>query len=96
MTIEIAVLLSMLSFAFIVWQGTSNSKRNEKAETKNDVSQLTAVIVKLEMIGTGINEIKTEVSSVKTDIQDIRERLVKVEESSKSAHKRLDTFEKEV
>lgn len=94
MTIEVAILISGVSLAFGIYQGVVNLKRNEKADAKNDASQLTTVIVKLESIGNGITEIKSEMSNVKNDIKEDRERIVKVEESAKSAHKRLDTCEK--
>lgn len=94
MTIEAALLISGISVTFGIYQGVSNLKRNERTEAKNDASELTTVIVKLENIGDGIKEIKSELGNIKKDISDITVRLVKVEESSKSAHKRLDTCEK--
>jgi len=94
MTVEVAVLISGISLAFGIYSGFSNLKRNDRADAKNDASQLTTVIVKLESIGTGITEIKSEMGNVKNDIKESRERIVKVEESAKSAHKRLDTCEK--
>ena len=51
---------------------------------------MTTVIVKLENIGTGITEIKSEMTNVKNDIKEDRERLIRVEDSAKQAHKRLD------
>lgn len=94
MTIEAALLISGISVTFGIYQGVSNLKRNERTEAKNDASELTTVIVKLENIGDGIKEIKSELGNIKQDINDITVRLVKVEESSKSAHKRMDTCEK--
>lgn len=93
MTIEVALLISGISLAFGIFSGISNMKRNQKSDDKNEASQLTTVIVKLENIGTGITEIKSEMTNVKNDLKETRERIIKVEESSKQAHKRLDTFE---
>jgi len=93
MTIEVAVLISGISLAFAIFSGISNLKRNQKADDKNEASQLTTVIVKLENIGNGITEIKAEMTNVKNDLKETRERIIKVEESAKQAHKRLDTFE---
>lgn len=94
MTIEVSLLLSGISIAFAIYMGISNSKRNHKADVKSDTAELTTVIVKLENIGTGIAEIKSEMSNVKDDIQENRERLIKVEESAKQAHKRLDAYDR--
>lgn len=94
MTIELAILISIVSVVFGIWSGLTNIKRNEKTDTKNDASELTTVIVKLENIGNGITEIKSEMTNVKNDIKENRERIIKVEESSKQAHKRLDELKK--
>ena len=51
---------------------------------------MTTMIVKLENISMGISEIKSEMNNIKCDLTQ-RERLVIVEESCKSAHKRIDT-----
>ena len=81
MTLEVALLISGVSVAFGIYSGVSNLKRNDRADAKNDASQLTTVIVKLESIGTGITEIKSEMTNVKNDIKENRERIIKVEES---------------
>lgn len=90
MTIEIALLISVISVSFAIYAGISNLKRNQKLDAKTDATELTTVIIKLENIGAGIAEIKAEMNSVKNDIREDRERIVKVEESAKQAHKRLD------
>ncbi len=93
MTVEVALLISGVSLAFGIYSGMSNMKRNQKADTKQDTAELTTVIVKLENIGNGITEIKSEMTNVKNDIKDDRERLIRLEESAKLAHKRLDILE---
>lgn len=94
MTIEVALLISGVSVAFGIYSGISSLKRNQRSDDKNEASQLTTVIVKLENIETGITEIKNEMSNVKNDVKESRERIIKVEESAKQAHKRMDTCEK--
>lgn len=93
MTIEVALLISGVSLAFAIYSGVTNMKRNNRKDTTEDASQLTTVIVKLENISAGITEIKTEMSNVKSDIKDLRDRLIVVEQSSKQAHKRIDTLD---
>ena len=94
MTVEVALVISIISVVFGIWSGVTNIKRNEKNDTKADATEMTTVIVKLENIGIGISEIKNEMTNVKNDIKESRERLIKVEESAKQAHKRLDALEK--
>jgi predicted negative regulator of RcsB-dependent stress response len=94
MTIELALLISGVSLAFGIYQGVSNLKRNEKNDAKSEATQLTTVIIKLESIGVGITEIKSEMSNMKDDNKENRERIIKVEEVAKQAHKRLDSCER--
>lgn len=94
MTVEVALLISGVSLAFAVYSGIVNLKRNRSKDDKSDATEMTTVIVKLENIGTGITEIKSEMNNVKNDIKENRERIIKIEESAKQAHKRLDSFEK--
>lgn len=79
MTIEVALLLSIASFSFAVYQGIANMKRNQKTDDKSEATQLTTVIVKLENIEGGISDIKKDINSVKNDVREDRERIVKLE-----------------
>ena len=90
MTIEVALVISALSLAFGIYQGVSNMKRNQKADNVQEASQMTTVIVKLENIGAGISEIKSDMRNVKDEVRDLRDRIIKVEDSAKSAHRRID------
>lgn len=73
MTIEIALLISGVSLAFGIYQGVSNLRRNNKQDDKEDATQLTTVIVKLENIGDGVTEIKSDLKNIKDDIKKFRE-----------------------
>jgi len=73
MTIEIALVISGLSLAFGIYQGVCNLRRNSKIDNKQDATQLTTVIVKLENIGDGVTEIKSDLKNIKDDIKEFRE-----------------------
>ena len=90
MTIEVALVISALSLAFGIYQGVSNMKRNQRTDNVHEASQMTTVIVKLENIGDGITEIKTDMRSVKDEVRELRDRIIKVEQSTKDAHRRID------
>lgn len=92
MTIEVALVISILSLIFTVYQGASNLKRNQRTDERQDATQLTTVIVKLENISNGIADIKSDMRNVKDEVRELRDKLIKVDESTKSAHKRLDEF----
>ncbi len=92
MPIEITQIISVLSFLVAAFA----LGRNLKADVKTDQSELTTVIVKLETINENIKDVKADMKDVKADIDKIRERLIAVEASTKSAHKRIDTLHNEI
>lgn len=94
MTIEISLLISGLAVAVSLYFGTKNSKRNDKQDTKQDAAEMTMVIVKLENINTGINKIEAKMNSFEADIKDINEKYARMDESLKSAWKRIEIIEK--
>lgn len=57
---------------------------------KDNTSELTTVIVKLENIGAGITDIKAEIANMKTDQKEDHDRLIKVESSVATMWKRYD------
>ncbi|WP_238884544.1 hypothetical protein [Clostridium sp. YIM B02551] len=69
-------------------------KRNFKQDTKEETSNSTRVEIKLDYAINGIDEIKSDIKDTKKDVNTLADRLTRVEESTKSAHKRLDEFEK--
>lgn len=92
-TIEIALLLSGVSVAFAVYFGIASKKRNDKIDMREETEERTAantmVMVKLENIADDIKDIKRENKENRAEIQSLRERVVIVEQSLKSYHKRL-------
>ena len=90
MTIEVALVRSGLSLAVGIYQGITNMRRNRMIDDRNEASQLTTVIVKLENIGSDISEIKSDIKNVKDEMKEMRERMILVEESAKAAHRRID------
>ncbi len=92
MSIEMTILVSIVSVSFAIYTGIKNLQRNKTSDDKAEATQLTTVIVKLESISSGVNEIKADMKNVKEDLVELRERVVKVEESTKSAHHRIDTL----
>lgn len=94
MTIEVALIISVVNLALAAYTGITSMKRNKATDDKKDATEMTTVIVKLENIGAGVAEIKSDMRNIKEDIQDLRERVVVVEQSAKSAHHRLDSMVK--
>lgn len=88
MPVELTQLLSVTSCLIAgvaLW-------RNLKGDTKANANEMTTVIVKLETINENTKEIKADIKDVKNDMERMKERLIKVEQSTKSAHHRLDNI----
>lgn len=92
-TIDISVLISVVSVVIAAVVAVTTIRRNNTTDDRQEASNLTTLIVKLENISEGVNEIKSDMRNMKSDIQDLRDRLIRVEQSDKSAHHRLDNLE---
>lgn len=57
---------------------------------KDNVTEMTTVIVKLENIGSGIADIKSEIASLKDDQRNDHDKLIKLDASISTAWKRID------
>lgn len=94
MTIELSLLLSGISIAFAVYFGISSKKRNERKDVEEDAENRattnTMVITKLENMADDIKDIKRDYRESRQEVQDLRDRVIAVEQSLKSYHKRLD------
>lgn len=90
MNVEITVICTIVG-AIIGYM--SYQKKNQK-DIETDASQKTVVATKLDYISKGVDDIRLDIKAQDTKISNVIERLIKVEESTKSAHHRLDTLEK--
>ena len=79
------ILISICSLLLAVYTFLS---RNNKENT----TELTTVIVKLENIGNGISDIKSEIASMKNDQKEDHDSLIKVESSLSSLWKQFNEF----
>ena len=90
MTIEVALLISIVSVAFSVFFGLKNSKRSDENEISERIARDTRVDMKLDEISKDVKEVKETVRNIQNDIKDHEGRIVKLEASYKAEHKRLD------
>lgn len=84
----IPIIISVLSLLLAAYTFLSK-------ESKENTSELTTVIVKLENIGSGIADIKAELNTIKKDQRDDHDRLIRLDESLDSAWHRINTLEKQ-
>lgn len=96
MTLEVstAIVISVLSLSFSVYKGLKDNKRSDTKDIAERVADSTRINMKLDAISSSTNEIKNQLSSLVKEVQAHGDRLIKVEESVKSAHHRLDSLER--
>ena len=95
MSVEVALLISIVSVFFAIIFGLSNLRRNQKADDRREQSDMTTVIVKLESIRVDTNEIKNDIKSLKADVRHNSEDIIRMDESLKSAWKRINEIAQE-
>lgn len=93
MNLDVSQIIAIISTCFAVFFGLQALRRNRTSDDKADATQLATVIVKLDAVGTTVNEIKTDMRTFKTEQQYLRDKIVAIETSLKSAHKRIDGLE---
>ncbi|WP_242250253.1 hypothetical protein [Bacillus cereus group sp. BfR-BA-01324] len=93
MTIEIGVLIAIASLAISFF----GYQLNKSKTVRSDGQQSADMRAKLEYISKGVDDIridqKTTERRMTERMTDFGERLTRVEESTKQAHKRLDKAE---
>lgn len=90
MSIEVALLISIISVAFSVYFGLKNSKKSDKEEIAERIARDTKTDMKLDEISSDVKEVKETVKNIQNDVKDHEGRIVKLEASYKAEHKRID------
>lgn len=90
MSIEIALLISIISVGFSVFFGLKDSKKTDAKEIEERVARDTKTDMKLDEISKDVKEVKETVRNIQNDVKDHEGRIVKLEASYKAEHKRLD------
>lgn len=90
-TISIALICTILGAIL----GYSNFQRNKSKDTKEEGKAQGITALKLDYISKGVDDIRLDIKAQDRKIEDINSRLIKVEESTKSAHHRIDGIEEE-
>lgn len=91
MTIELGVFIAILGLAISFMAYQLNRTKEVKSDTQNDAE----IKTRLDYIGKGVDDIRIDLRANESRMRELGERVTRLEESSKSAHKRLDSIEKE-
>lgn len=91
--ITTAIVVSMLSLGLSAFNSYRGNKKTDTKDIEERAKNNAEINFKLDNIGQTTNEIRREITSMREDIQKHNDRIIKVEESCKQAHHRLNTIE---
>lgn len=89
MTIELSVLIAAVGLLIAI----SGFFLNKNKLIKEDGHQNAVISTKLDNIERGVESIRIDIKANEKRVSELAEKYVRMEESLKSAHKRLDKVE---
>lgn len=89
----ITVLISASALLFSVFSWFKNSGKVDQKEIIERTKENTTINMKLDSILSTIADIKNDYTQIRKELLDQDKRIVKVEDSARSAHYRLDGIE---
>ena len=72
-----------------------SARRTDHKDTAQDARQLARIETTLDGVRNGVDDIRVEMRSQQQQINGMSERVARVEESSKNAHRRIDELKGE-
>lgn len=96
MDVQVGVLLTVIGLLCTITGvviGIFTFSRNRDKDVKTEASRDAVIETKLDNINRGVESIRIDIKANELKVTELSERVIRVEESSKSAHKRLDIME---
>ena len=92
---EVNIIIGMASTLIGILVGAIGLKRTFKNDIKEESNSQTKLEMHLNYISRGVDDIRLELKVQDNKINRLSEKVARLEESLKSAHKRIDDLEKE-
>jgi predicted nuclease with TOPRIM domain len=96
----VAIIISTISVTFSIFFGIvslvlniKNNRRTDNSDLEDRVRENTRINMKLDAISSNTKDIKDEVVEMRKELNSHDNRIIKVEESVKSLHHRIDGME---
>jgi len=93
-TIIIGLVCTVIGAVIGIYAALGSAKKDIKEEAKAETSCSTRLEVKLDYVSKGVDDIKLDFREQSRRIDTMSDNLIRVEESCKSAHKRINDLEK--
>lgn len=94
MTIETALVIFVPLIA-LMFTAMSFS-RNKHHDTSAEATERANLAADVKYIRSGIDDMKVENRKTREDVSELTKKVVVIEESAKSAHRRIDDIKKEI
>lgn len=91
MQIEFTVIGALFGFLISYF----SFMRSRDKEVKKEASEVAVTNTKLDHIGSGVDSIRIDMKANDKRLEKLSEQIIRVDESAKSAHKRIDKIDKE-
>lgn len=91
---SLTTIVSILAAAFAIYFGLIRNKREENTETKQEGMQSATLFSDVGYIKSGIDDLKRKQEKADDRYIDLAKQITAIDESVKSAHKRIDCIEK--
>lgn len=88
----ITIIISALALSFSIYMGLRNNRKADDKDIADKVARDTKINIKLDDISSDVKEIRYDITETKKQVAEMDKRLVLVEQSTKSAHHRLDDY----
>lgn len=99
MTIELGVIISIASItvAFLGYQLSKQKQATDYQKTiRNEATREAVIETKLDSISLGVENIRIDLRANEQAVGKINGEVIRVDESAKQAHKRIDTIDKKL
>lgn len=94
MQVDVGILFGIAGTVFGIAMAYLNWRRNSNMDLQLSATGQGELRTDIKYIKQGINDIKSDMRERDKEIGELSERVTRVEESSKQAHKRIDGIEK--
>ena len=92
----IGVICTIMGTAIGYKTFKNSTEKDSKDEVREDTRCNTRLESKLDYVSKGVDDIRLDIKAQDRKISEIVERVAKVEESTKSAHHRIDDLEEKI
>lgn len=92
----LGIVIAYQSYLINKQKYQSEQKKELKSDAKSDAEKTALISAQLGHISKGVDDIRIDIKSNEKQMAQMAERITRVEESSKQAHKRIDKLEEEI